>query len=156
MTSWGASLADLRPATVRGEIAPHKPVLVLVLLARAQEGKPNRLPFREFEPEFHRILDAIGWASKRRDAELPFWHLQSSGFWFIPGADSIPKRKGHIRPSAASLRECDAVGVVDETRWRELKANPVLARRLARAVLQQYLAKHEPVSIARTIGVALE
>jgi putative restriction endonuclease len=47
-----------------GERAPHKPLLVLLALARLQQEDRRLLPFTEIEPELKKLLEDFGPARK--------------------------------------------------------------------------------------------
>jgi putative restriction endonuclease len=81
---WLAKLANLRVDRARGDPAPHKPLLLLVVLELAEQGLlPSdllllspELAFRFFS--FWNIV-AHG-RNQRPDIRLPFHHLQSDDF----------------------------------------------------------------------------
>lgn len=65
--------------------APHKPLLVLVALARLQQGE-DKLPFAEVERSLEPLLDAFAPpVQARHQPELPYWHLQGDGIWEVDG-----------------------------------------------------------------------
>jgi len=94
---WLNKLSKLRVDRASGDPAPHKPLLILVVLDLAQEGllPPRTLPLT---PELaSRFLSYSSVVAKRRsqrpDVRYPFHHLGGDGIWtpvdenFEPSAD---------------------------------------------------------------------
>jgi len=82
---WLSKLAKLKLDKARGDPAPHKPLLLLVILEMAEQGLlPNEvLPLT---PELaFRFCTYWGIVSHRRsqrpDIRYPFFHLKSDGIW---------------------------------------------------------------------------
>lgn len=82
---WLAKLAHLKVDKARGDPAPHKPLLLFVVLELAEQGllPEGTLPL---SPELaFRFFTFWSIVAHRRnqppDVRLPFHHLQSDGFW---------------------------------------------------------------------------
>ncbi len=96
---WLHKLATLRIDRARGNPAPHKPLLLLVVLEMAEKGE---IPSREvvLSPDLA-FRFSVFWsivAKRRRQApevRLPFHHLGSSGIWqpLTPDGKPSPDRK---------------------------------------------------------------
>jgi len=91
---WLRKIATLRIDRARGDAAPHKPLLLLVILEMADKGEVTG-------PEIALSADlafrfSVFWsivAQRRRQApevRLPFHHLGSSGMWVPLTADGKP------------------------------------------------------------------
>ena len=120
------------------ERAPHKPLLLLWVLARLQRGEPRLAPFREIEPSVGVLLRDFGPPRTTRP-EYPFWHLQSDGLWVIPerGAlqadiDEAPHRHN---PRLTVIRQVDAHGGLPEGLYDELRRRPDLVNRIVERLL---------------------
>lgn len=63
----------------RGDVrAPHKPLLLLLALARVQRRESRLMPYRALEPELRSLLEQFGPPTKQQaQPELPFWKLQN-------------------------------------------------------------------------------
>ena len=91
---WLHKLATLRIDRARGNPAPHKPLLLLVILEMAEEGE---ITSRELllSPDLA-FRFSVFWsvvARRRRqppEVRLPFHHLGSSGIWLPLTADGKP------------------------------------------------------------------
>lgn len=70
-----------------GQRAPHKPLLVLMALARLQAGQPP-WTWKRLRPALEEALLDFG-TSGRTNAHYPFWRLQRDGVWKVSQATSV-------------------------------------------------------------------
>lgn len=104
----------------KGAPAPHKPVLLLSIIDSIDAGEvtANRVYVTEellgrFWEHFALLVDNPRFHPK---FELPFYHLQSDGFWHLaakPGREIVLTSSGSIR-SFKALKETVAYGYFDE------------------------------------------
>ena len=127
--------------------APHKPLLTLLLLARAQQGEASSLAFSEIYEKLESALRAFGPIRKTYHPEFPFWYLKNDGFWSVKDADEIPYRSGKSQPTKKGLLAHEAVGEVDEELWEELERKPDLIPQLSSILLEE----HWPASLHQDI-----
>ncbi len=97
---WLTRISKLRVYNAKGGPAPHKPLLLLVLLEIAEQGL---LPEKTLHltPDLSFRFDSYwGIVAHRRtqppDVRLPFHHLESDGFW------SALTETGTLRRTSAS------------------------------------------------------
>jgi putative restriction endonuclease len=91
---WLQKLATLRIDRARGNPAPHKPLLLLIILEMVEKGEitSRALPL---SPDLA-FRFSVFWSvvARRRqqppDVRLPFHHLESSGIWQALTADGKP------------------------------------------------------------------
>lgn len=78
----------------RGHPAPHKPLLLLTILSRMDDGVslPPVLPLTpELAFQFLTLGTVVAQRQTQRlDIRLPFHHLQSDGVWTALGRDGLP------------------------------------------------------------------
>jgi len=124
---WLHKIAHLRVYKAKGGPAPHKPLLLLVLLELAEEGilPEDVLPLT---PELaFRFCTSWNIVAPRRtqrpDVRLPFHHLQSDGFWSALGEDGKPSPDDRLTRSAALVS--DFVGFANDPAHRD-KARRIL------------------------------
>lgn len=148
--------ADLRAAVdaihtwSRGDQrAPHKPLLLLMALARVQRGDPRLIAFSDAEAPLKQLLIEFG-RTDNYQPELPFWWLQNDGLWEVPGGELLLKRKGSSAPTRTALRT--ASGGLPAEIDAALRDDPDLVRDLAHAVLDA----HFPSSIHENILSAVD
>jgi len=96
-TKWLGKLLTLNPATGRGIChgkAPHKPLLLLSLLDRIEDGELTDRMFTRCPGlvlRFRTYGGLVGdrWPT-RLDLSMPFYHLKNQGFWTVQGAGGSP------------------------------------------------------------------
>lgn len=111
MDDWLARVLSLRVWSRDGQRAPHKPLLLLMVLARLQREEPAMVSFGELEAPLTNLLRDFGPARRSHHPEFPFHHLASDGLWKISTPDG-----GDARPlgtSVARLRQSGAAGRLD-------------------------------------------
>jgi putative restriction endonuclease len=116
-TDWLARLSRLRIDRARGHPAPHKPLLLLSILTRLDDGEtlPAVVPLA---PELAFRFLTLGTVvahrqSQRLDVRLPFHHLQSDGIWDALTQDGQPSPEFR-RTAAARLNANFAAFISDE------------------------------------------
>lgn len=137
---WRAAVREVIDRA-RASKAPHRPLLLLYLLGRARRAESAEVSFREVDKGLDSALSRFGRA-KKAEALLPFWHLQTSTFWEIPGADSLPRRAGKDRPTRGALLHADASGRIPAAWWSALGQGD-LASELGELVLQAMWESNE-------------
>lgn len=90
--------------------APHKPLLVLLALARVQAGKPRLMPFNEIDQSLKLLLQSFGRPSKSYHPEYPFWRLQNDGIWEVSDMALFSKRKSSTDALRSELIKHNAEG----------------------------------------------
>lgn len=118
---WLAKLAKLKPDKARGDIAPHKPLLLLVLLDLASQGQVPQdvLPLTpELAFRFCEMWRIVAHRRPQRpDVRYPFHHLKTNGFWSAlqdngePSPDRNLTRFAKFAPDFRTL--------LDDPSWRE-------------------------------------
>ncbi|MBK9778428.1 MAG: hypothetical protein IPP62_19065, partial [bacterium] len=76
----------------KGERAPHKPLLLLLVLARCARGEGREVAYREIDQPLFDLLREFGPSRKSTHPEYPFWHLQSDGIWVVRDAEQVERR----------------------------------------------------------------
>jgi putative restriction endonuclease len=145
--AWREALADLRTYTRGERRAVHKPLMLLLLLARAARGASPDIRYVDFHEELSRLLAEFGPPRGRQQTEFPFWHLQSDGVWVVRDADRIPLRKGASNPARSTLVTRDATGHVPPAYWQALEEDPELRAELTHRILSEFWPPtlHEPI-----------
>lgn len=123
-----------------GVRAPHKPLVLLSVLARLQRGEDAALSFRASEGELAEHLRRFGPPRGAVHPEYGFWRLRSDAggqLWQVvaqrPETRLAPNRSGDVR--AGALRAADAVGRLDPAVARHLADRPSLVNRIASGLL---------------------
>ena len=134
---WRAALGNLSTWKRGSRRAVHKPLLSLMLLARAEAGDDNRVKFEEIYNKLTALLDEFGPHRKSHHPEYPFWHLQADGFWEVQDAAAFPLKKVGHSPTGRTRLERDAAGIVPDKLWKTVVEDPRLRHELATPVLDR-------------------
>jgi putative restriction endonuclease len=146
---------DLNVWRRRGERAPHKPLLLLLALARLARGEKS-LPFSECEKELTDLLREFGPSRKSFHPEYPFWRLQSDGLWEVTATIPLDSRKSSTDPPKTQLRLGHAVGSFPERIRRRLLSSPALRAEVARRVLSAHFPETLHQDILDAVGLSLD
>ncbi len=138
----------------RGERrAPHKPLLLLLAIAKLLRGKTS-LPFDEVEAELEPLLSQFApQVISRHQPELPYWHLQSDGLWSVSGAEFLPRQKGGF-PKLAGLRQ--TVGGLDPAFARKLMENALYRWRVVQRILDGHFPMSRHADVLAAAGLAMD
>ena len=143
---WLAKLGHLRCDTARGDPAPHKPLLLLVILELAEQGMlPDDRLLLSPELAF-RFSTYWGIVAHRRkqgpDVRYPFYHLKTEGVWVPLGPD------GQVAPGRPY-----AHSAILNREFVEFARDPVsrdLARRL---LIARYFRPEERAALYELVGL---
>lgn len=135
-----------------GQRKPHKPLLMLLAIARLMVRGEREVRFADVEDDLRHLLVLYAPPVKGRpQPELPYWHLQTDEVWVVAGAEGLERstkgfpRLDALRASSASIPD----------RY----AGPMLAdERLARRAVQLLLKEHFEPSLHADVlsGVGFE
>ena len=82
----------IKPGRKGGKSNPHKYILLLTIIAAMEtEGQPNEFYFDILEPEYKVIFNNYcpSLPEYSNVMDLPFYHLQTSGFWTLKYKDGM-------------------------------------------------------------------
>lgn len=123
-----------------GQRAPHKPLLVLLMLGRLAQGAERLVAFTDVEADLRGLLHDFGPPRQSHHPEFPFWHLRSDGVWEVDGDEAIRPGRGGS-PTVAQARTLRG-GFPTEV-WQLLRDDPDLAADIA----ARLLTAHFPTSL---------
>lgn len=147
---WLGKLANLNAArTASRGIAPHKPLLHLVVLDLLESGKLASGEFRRdgelaFRFNSYWSLGAVGRGS-RPEVKLPFYHSKSDGFW-TPFEDDGRE---------AAARELARIARLDPG-YLLCLADPGFRAAARRTILLTYFSGNSRAALAALLGINLE
>lgn len=123
-----------------GARAPHKPLLLLMMLARLQRGEPRLIGYQQLEAPLKKLLTDYG--PQRRHGhqpEYPFWNLQRDSIWEVPERaallTAIEGRKRQKDIPRAILHAHRAHGGLTEAIYARLQDDAQLVHRIAGRLL---------------------
>jgi putative restriction endonuclease len=149
----------IRRAQRAGVYAPHKPLLILLALARAQRDEPRQVAFAEIDELLKRLLTEFGPSGAGKSRHYPFWHLATDGngsLWELKGPREILKRPAAVTPSLTELRTHHVEGGFPTDIDDALRHIPGLLQAVASRVLDAYFPLTLHADIAASLGLDLD
>ena len=145
---WLQRLTELRVDRATVDPAPHKPLLLLVMLDLAKQGcLPDTV---ELTPQLaFRFVSYWSIVAHRRsqrpDIRLPFYHLQNDGLWTSLSATLVPLPDKGARMQARYARFGPAIyQLFQDPGWRE---------RAIRILIASYFQPQERVELYTLAGI---
>ena len=146
-----------------GARAPHKPLLLLLVLGRVWRGEPRLASYgRDVHQSLKKLLKDFGPPRSRLYPELPFWHLrsdrlppdhlqsESGALWELAGAEGLTMRPG---PTAAILKRQEVKGGLVEPLHRLLCRQPGLVHEAANRLLHGHFPESMHDAIRERVGL---
>lgn len=143
---WLAKLAKLKVDKARSDPAPHKPLLLLVVLELAEQGMllNDVLPLTpELAFRFCTYWSVV--ASRRTqkpDVRYPFYHLKSDGLWSPLAQDGQPTTERFLARYAAMPSDFVAFA-----------KDPVSRDKARRILIAKYFQPYERLSLYALVGM---
>jgi len=132
--------------------APHKPLLLLLSIARLLQGQRN-IPFTDVEKSLGPLLNAYAPPVQgRHQPELPYWHLQTDQLWEVSSADDLPRQTGGF-PRIPALRETS--GHLEGSFAESLLADRTLVQQAIHLLLEEHFPESLHEDIVAAIGLGL-
>ena len=138
--------------------APHKPLLLLLALARVQQGRSHPFAFSEIEPELKQLLTEFGPSNAPKTRHLPFWHLQSDDqgrLWTLNLPPELQRHPLGSAPGLTSMRQDGVIGGFSVEVESALQSHPNLIPELARELLGSTFPETLHEDIASAVGLSL-
>lgn len=133
----------------RGQRAPHKPLLVLLALARVARGEKRLARYeQDLERPLTDLLERFGPPRKAIHPEYPFSRLPNDELWEIPGRELLPATgQGDLHRSG--LIGHAVMGGFPEPIYELLLSDPELVQQATQTLLHE----HFPYSLHDDIRV---
>jgi len=127
--SWLARLARLKVDRARGDPAPHKPLLMLVVLELAEQGllsDAQLILTPELAFRFCTYASIVAHRrSQRPDIRYPFYHLASDGVWTPLTAEGRPAKER--REARFARLDPELFSLAQDPVWREQARRVLIA-----------------------------
>lgn len=145
---WLAKFSKLRVDRARGDPAPHKPLLLLVLCDLVEKASlaHNVLPLSpELAFRFYTYWGIVAERRRQRpDVRLPFHHLSGDGIWSVLDEKGNPS-PGRVMTGYAKLPS-DLIAFLEDPASREKARHLLIAR---------YFRPSEQIALYELIGLPL-
>ena len=138
-----------------GERAPHKPLLLLLVLGRKSQDLPDEVSFAEIEEKLKDLLVEFGPLRQTCHPEYPFWRLQNDGIWKVTSDVPLMPRALNADVTVMELRQKNARGRLLQSILDELNASPRLLMETAQSILDSHFPYSLHEDIAAAVGLAL-
>lgn len=135
------------------EIAPHKPLLLLIAFARLLDGKPRLVKFTEIADRLGQLIADFGASRQSVHPEYPFWRLQNDGLWEIPNGSVMRLRKGSTDPPKSEFLKHDIAGGLPEPVYKLLSQDRTLVFELTDLLLTRHFSPGQHSSIRTAVGL---
>lgn len=137
--------------------APHKPLLLLYILAGYLNGHPRLFDYGSeiYEP-LHSLLERFGPQRSQYRPDMPFWRLQGDGFWQLHNAELCSTGGSSRQPPVKELTEYHVAGGFDEQHYALVTGNKKLINTLAQQILEAHFTESIQEEIADELGFDLQ
>jgi hypothetical protein len=115
---WAGIASRLQVWKKDGQVAPHKPLLLLLILSQARRREPNCFPYAEIDGPLRKLLREFGPSRESYHPEYPFQYLQSDGIWMLDGTEGLQPRKEKNQLPKRQLLRANMLGRVPERLWK--------------------------------------
>jgi putative restriction endonuclease len=145
---WLAKLAALNVYKAKGGPAPHKPLLLLVILELADQGAlpADTLPLTpELAFRFYSYWSIVAHRrTQRPDVRFPFHHLARDGFWAALDENGKP---------SPDDRQTRCVALTPE--FVALTHDPAFREKARRVLIARYFQPDERLALYALVGMAV-
>lgn len=150
---------NIRRAQHAGVYAPHKPLLILLALARVQHGESRLTEFTTIDSPMKQLLAEFGPSSAANSRHYPFWHLATDGqgaLWELNGPREIISRPPGATPSLGELRKHHVKAGFPLDIDEALRHIPGLLQAVALRTLETYFPVTLHADIMATLGLDVD
>lgn len=137
----------------RGQRAPHKPLLLLLALAKCSNNDDRLIDYSFVDKELRQLLIEFGPPRKSVHPEFPFWRLQNDGLWTVTPNQNLRYRKGSSDIPKNVLLEVDAQGGFLPEIYDFLNQNKAFIPQLAQIILDDHFPESMHQDILNAVGL---
>jgi len=137
----------------KGQRAPHKPLLLLLALARCFNNEDRLIDYSLVDKKLRQLLIEFGPPRKSVHPEFPFWRLQNDGLWTVTPNQGLRYRKGSSDIPKNVLLEVDAQGGFLPEIYDYLNQNKAFIPQLAQIILDDHFPESMHQDILNAVGL---
>ncbi|EML9986840.1 TPA: HNH endonuclease [Citrobacter amalonaticus] len=151
------AIADMTIWRKGEQRAPHKPLLLLYVLAGYQQGHGRLFDYAsEVRDNLRSLLERFGPQRTQYRPDMPFWRLQGDGFWQLQNAERCSTFGSSRQPPAGELVEFNVAGGFDKQHYDHLIKSKKLINSLARQILEAHFTESIQEELADELGFELQ
>ncbi|ENG2552272.1 TPA: HNH endonuclease [Citrobacter farmeri] len=151
------AIADMNTWRKGEQRAPHKPLLLLYVLAGYQQGHGRLFDYAsEIRDNLYSLLERFGPQRPQYRPDMPFWRLQGDGFWQLKNAERCSTFGSSQQPPTGELVKHHVAGGFDEQHYVLLIKNKNLINALARQILEAHFTESIQEELADELGFELQ
>ena len=149
---------QINQAVYKGKRAPHKPLLILLALAKLQQSKDQYISYETIDRELKELLIDFGPLRKRYQPDLPFYHLQSDNLWELKGHTQEDQDYLNTisRPSRKVFLKNNIMGGFPNSIYSELVQNKNQISEIAKYLLNSHFPESYHNDILSAIGLNID
>ncbi len=147
------AIADITIWRKGDQRAPHKPLLLLYVLAKYQQGHARLFNYgMEIRDPLHSLLERFGPQRIQYRPDMPFWRSQDNGFWELKNAELCSTFGSRRQPPAGQLEKHNVAGGFNKEYFALLKKNRGLINSLAQRILETHFTESIQEELADELG----
>lgn len=151
------AIADMTIWRKGEQRTPHKPLLLLYVLAGYQQGHGRLFDYAsEVRDNLRSLLERFGPQRAQYRPDMPFWRLQGDGFWQLQNAERCSTFGSSRQPPAGELVEFNVAGGFDKQHYDQLIKSKKLINSLARQILEAHFTESIQEELADELGFELQ
>jgi putative restriction endonuclease len=137
------------------ERAPHKPLLLLLALAHAVQGRQRLVTFNELEEPLTYLLKNYGPPRHVAHPEYPFWRLQNDGLWEVSSTQPLKLRASNSDPRKSELKTKQVKGGLPLHLYEECRKSDSFVVRLTSLILTRNFPTSMHEDILAQVGLPI-
>lgn len=150
------ALAGITVFSQNGQRAPHKPLLILLMLGRVQNGLVSPITWLEVKQLLGDLLQDFGRPTRAVSPQFPFWHLQSDGFWILHNKYGLVAAPISNFPGMTLLKEDAYRGNFSDDVIALLRSDPSTIIDSARLILDAHFPPTIHEDILSAVQISLD
>jgi len=152
------AIAELRTWRQGDQLAPHKPLMLLLALMRYRSASaPGPLLYSDIETRLADLIAQLWPTTGDAEPQDPFWRLKSSGVWELTAApDSSIDFDKSDPPSRAILRADHVTAAFSSDVDLALRTDPALAPEAIELIITEFFKTPQRELLRELFGIEIQ
>ena len=147
---------DIKTWQSGGQRARHKPLLLLLMLARLSRGESGTVDYRTIDEPMTHLLREFGPSRTSDHPEYPFWYLRNDGIWVVSDADLLERRKGKDTPTKTAFKKNNPTGHLTRDVEAAIRSDYTLLAEIVGELLEEHFPHSLHEDILTEVGMQLD